>query len=122
MDKLSIIFFYILLITSFKFINNEEQKTPIEEEDYPNITCGKKNPKSPTDCTKYGTDSKMLCCWISKSKSDKDGKCRLFSDEHARSKFNISGEKEFIDEYWSCGNISNYLNINNILLFIFLIL
>ena len=95
--------------------------------DYPNISCGKPNPKKEKDCTKYGTDSGMLCCWVSQSKDSSEGKCTLLSLNTAKDKFSINGAKEFIDEnknkeYWSCGNNSFYLRTDFFFVLILIVL
>ena len=117
----------IIFLISLKFIkslNTTPMKIPKEGEDYPSIACGKPNPKRPEDCYKYGTDSGMLCCWVS-DENKKDGNCVLIYDELAEQKFQIDGElifesepKESKKRYWNCGNKSNYFNINIILIFI----
>lgn len=90
----------ILLITScFIFINTA---------DYLEIPCGKKDPEKDTHCSKYGTDSGFLCCWI--IEGNEAPKCRLMS--HGRAKeLGIKGEKNFTDTniYYACGNSSTYL-------------
>ena len=92
---------------------------PVLGVDYPGISCGKKNPKKESDCTKYGTDSEMLCCYI--EVGDKKY-CTLFYDEKAR-KIGISPENNFNDKSrWNCGNRSFYLSINIILLLILIFL
>ncbi len=93
---------------------------------YDELYCGKKNPKKVKDCTKYGTGSGMVCCWIGKDENT-NGKCRLIPDETAR-QHGISGNKKFIssiadEQYWDCGNKSNFIffNLVNILLFLILL-
>jgi hypothetical protein len=81
------------------------------------LTCGKSNPKKQEDCTKYGTDSGMYCCWVAKDEDDKDGYCRLISLKKIE-KSGIDGCAQFTDSYWSCGNISHNIKINKILLLI----
>ena len=83
------------------------------------LTCGKEKPKSQTDCTKYGTDSGMYCCWVAKDEDDKDGSCHLISLKKIE-KSGIDGCAQFTDSYWSCGNISHNIKINKILLLIFI--
>ena len=112
------ILFLLIFLISFQLntIKCDDLDAPINGTDYPNIECGKKNPKKPKDCTKYGTDSGMLCCWVEKN-SDKNGKCTLLSHIKADEK-KIDGIKEFkYGEKWDCGNKSNYLYINIILIF-----
>ena len=92
---------------------------PVLGVDYPGISCGKKNPKKESDCTKYGTDSEMLCCYI--EVGDKKY-CTLFYDDKAR-EIEISPENNFNDKSrWNCGNRSFYLSINIILLLILIFL
>ena len=91
---------------------------------YDQLTCGKNSPKKPSDCTKYGTGSQMVCCWISDVNKN-NGKCRLVPDQTARD-HGINGDQKFdnIDDtsiqYWDCGNKSNYLYLN-LLLILFLL-
>ena len=92
---------------------------PVLGVDYPGISCGKKNPKKESDCTKYGTDSRMVCCSIEVSGNKN---CALFYDKRAR-EIGISPEKYFNDgSHWDCGNRSFYLSINIILLLILIFL
>ena len=95
---------------------------------YNDLTCGEENsPEDPEDCTKYGTGSGMVCCWISDVAKTK-GKCRLVPDDTARDQ-GIAGEKTFGStvaadkRYWDCGNKSNYIyfNLAIILMFLFLL-
>ena len=81
------------------------------------LTCGKEDPKKDKDCTKYGTGSEMLCCWISISPEDTTGTCHLIPQDIAESA-GIKGEKYFEDQnlYYSCGNKSSYLNYNIIMI------
>ena len=110
---------FLLLLTSLNFIKTQDSQddAPVKGKDFPDITCGKKNPKEPKDCTKYGTDSGMLCCWISKDKDSTDGKCYLLSEKMADQK-GIDGSKIFQNQnsdgykFWNCGNKSTYLDIN----------
>ena len=111
-----------LFINSLTFINNTfEDKAPKVGDEYPGINCGKKEPKKPEDCTKYGTDSWMLCCWVSNSKNNREnGECLLLSTKMANLK-NLKGEKEFIESedskyYWNCGNDSSFINIKFMIL------
>ena len=99
--------------------NPTEPTKPIIDMDYPRITCGKKNPKKHKDCTKYGTDSGMLCCYV-----EIQGKyigCYLLSEKMADLK-EIKGDKTFPDEEaWHCGNNSNFLKIKLAFIFIALL-
>ena len=95
-------------------------------ENYPDIACGKENPKKEKDCTKYGTDSGMLCCMVSQKPDYSEGKCYLLSSHYGEEILKLkesNGRKKFSnkdnnDEYWSCGNKCQYYNIN---LFFFVI-
>ena len=75
------------------------------------LTCGKEEPNKQTDCTKYGTDSGMYCCWVAKDEFDKKGKCYLISLKKIE-RSEIDGCAQFKDSYWSCGNFSTYIKIN----------
>ena len=113
-----IIFISILKIIYTDFIN---EPPLLSKEDYPNIKCGKKNPKKPKDCTIYGTDSGMLCCWTTSGEREtNNAECILLSKKMAEMK-GISGTKIYIGNfekrYWDCGNNSIYLNFSFMLLF-----
>ena len=54
----------LIIFSSFNIIKTQTKKPPEKNVDYPGIECGKKNPKKEKDCTKYGTDSDMLCCYV----------------------------------------------------------
>ena len=74
------------------------------------IDCGKKNPTKEEDCTKYGTDSGFLCCYIL---NDNRKECKLMSYGEAKDK-DINDRKnltndEGLDTLYSCGNNSSYL-------------
>ena len=82
-----------------------------------NISCGKK-PTDSTKCSKYGTDSGFLCCYI--RKQNEEPYCRLIAQKKAES-LGIKGELTINGTYYECGNSSNYINISLfIFLFIFL--
>ncbi len=78
------------------------------------LTCGKSNPKKQEDCTKYGTDSGMYCCWIANDENDNNGKCLLISEKKVE-RSGIDGCAQFSDSYWSCGNFSEKIKMNTIL-------
>ena len=78
------------------------------------LTCGKENPKDQTECTKYGTDSGMYCCWVANDENDANGKCHLISLKKIE-RNEIDGCAQFNDSYWSCGNFSNNIAINKFL-------
>ena len=85
------------------------------------LSCGKKKPKEQEDCTKYGTDSGMYCCWVAKDENDNKGKCLLVSEKKIE-RSGIDGCKQFSDSYWSCGNFGNYLRINKIMRILLILL
>ena len=94
---------------------------------YDELSCGKSSPKKPKDCTKYGTGSGMVCCWIS-DVAKNNGICRLVPDDTAREQ-GISGENTFSEEeaeankrYWDCGNKSNYIYFDMVIILMFLFL
>ena len=90
------------------------------------LTCGEENsPEDPEDCTKYGTGSGFVCCWISDTKNSK-GICRLIPDSVAR-EHGISGSKTYTSSvdgknYWDCGNDSTFLIFKFAYIVLFLIL
>ena len=71
-------------------------------------------PKKQTDCTNYGTDSGMYCCWVAKDENDSNGKCHLISLTKIE-RSGIDGCAQFSDSYWSCGNYSNNIKMNRII-------
>ena len=85
---------------------------------YTGLTCGKSNPKKQEDCTKYGTDSGMYCCWVAKNENDNNGECLLISEKKVE-RSGIDGCAQFLDSYWSCGNFGKYLKMNIIIFGIF---
>ena len=103
------ILFFLSLI--YLYLAENEDTAP---KTIPELTCGKTNPKKEKDCTKYGTGSGMLCCWVATNKDSNDGACYLLPETIADNK-NIDGWKNFTNgekHYWSCGNKSTYLNIS----------
>ena len=82
------------------------------------LSCGKSNPKEQEDCTKYGTDSGMYCCWVAKDENDNHGKCYLVSEKKIE-RSGIDGCAQFSDSYWSCGNFGRNLKIDKIIFGIF---
>ena len=81
------------------------------------LTCGKSNPKKQEDCTKYGTDSGMYCCWIANDENDNKGKCLLISEKKVE-RSGIDGCAQFSDSYWSCGNFSEKIKMHKILIMV----
>ena len=109
----------IIILILFSFINKIKNFAPPKpNEDYPGIKCGKDNPEKEKDCTKYGTDSGMLCCFV--KRSNETNFCTLLNIDIAKKDtINIKGTQTFDGEYWSCGNKSFNLSMN---FFVFLIL
>ena len=88
----------IILIILLSFINRFKADAPVLGKDYPGIKCGKDKIKKEKDCTKYGTDSGMLCCYVKFSNNTKI--CTLLNMDTAKSKdFEIKGSKDFGNEY-----------------------
>ena len=110
------IFLFVMIINLC--LNDDKQPPSYVGE----LICGKDKPKKETDCTKYGTGSGMLCCWIATDENDKNGKCYLIS-ESAANDAGIDGKKTFTTSqlYFSCGNKSFYLNYN-IIMILFILL
>ena len=111
----------ILLLALFNLSISADTPPAIHDE----LTCGEENsPEDPEDCTKYGTGSGMVCCWISDSKNSK-GRCRLVPDSTAR-EHGISGTKTYTNKpgknYWDCGNDASFLFLKFAYIFLFLIL
>ena len=112
---------FFFIIFAFNYIKTEgTPKKPEKGVDYPDISCGKANPTKETHCTKYGTDSGMVCCWV-KKEGQSDGICTLISNNRAKN-LGIVGNYDFVDEYWSCGNKSFYIYLNMFLFFISILL
>ena len=114
---ITMIFFFISI---FNYIIAESDNAPKIGEDCPNIRCGKNKPSKSSDCTKYGTDSGMLCCWYSESQDSKNGSCTLLYQNKAN-EMGIDGSKTFglgTYKYWDCGNKSFYITSNMILIII----
>ena len=112
------IFFLSLLV---KLFAQDEPPTI-----YDDLICGKETPKKPKDCTKYGTGSGMVCCWIS-DVSKTNGICRLVPESTAEAA-KIDGEYTFEaysdpnKRYWDCGNKANYTYFNLVIILMFLLL
>ena len=127
--NLIIIFLIVLHFISPRF-QTVYKSPPVKGINYPDIKCGKNEPKNSKDCIKYGTDSGMLCCWVSDSKESSNGRCTLLYSKVAENDFSIDGDTLFqsesesetsFNEYWDCGNKSFYLNTIIIKFFAFLI-
>ena len=116
---ITMIIFFISII-NYIIAQNSIDEAPIVGVDCPSIPCGKNKPSKASDCTKYGTDSGMLCCWYSESNTSTNGLCTLLSENKAKQK-EIDGDKTFIFgkyKYWNCGNKSFYISSNIILIII----
>ena len=80
------------------------------------IVCGKgkDNPSSEKQCTKYGTDSGFLCCYVKYANGTTT--CELMSYERAEN-LNISGTlTDSSNNYYSCGNPSNFIKFTYLLI------
>ena len=115
---------FSLLFNLFYAVENDLKPPTIEDE----LKCGEEKPEDEKDCTKYGTGSGMVCCYIS-TLDKKKAKCRLVPDNLARER-NIKGSQTFPTyteqqdaQYWDCGNNSNYIHqeLFYILLLMFLL-
>ena len=106
---------YILCERCVKYTPELYEKTTGGPFTNTGLTCGKENPKKQTDCTKYGTDSGMYCCWVAQNENDENGKCHLISLKKIE-RSGIDGCAKFTDSYWSCGNFSSYIKMKRIML------
>ena len=105
---------YILCERCVKYTPELYEKTTGGPFTNTGLTCGKENPKKQTDCTKYGTDSGMYCCWVAQNENDENGKCHLISLKKIE-RSGIDGCAKFTDSYWSCGNYSSYIKMKKII-------
>jgi hypothetical protein len=105
---------YILCERCVKYTPELYEKTTGGPFTNTGLTCGKENPKKQTDCTKYGTDSGMYCCWVAQNENDGKGKCHLISLTKIE-RSGIDGCAQFTDSYWSCGNFSSYIKMKKII-------
>ena len=104
----------IILLILLKIITNSSDSLDFKNS---NLSCGKK-PTDSTKCSKYGTDSGFLCCYI--RVQNEEPYCRLITHKKAES-LGIKGELTINGTYFECGNSSNYINFSLfIFLFIFL--
>ena len=114
---------YFLILFLMINLGVKADKGPVNGTDYPNISCGKPKPKKQKDCTKYGTDSGMLCCWVSEKEDSPEGTCTLLSINTAKEgKYDIVDKKQFDDKFWSCGNKSFYLRTDFFFVLILIVL
>ena len=100
-----------------KYTESLYNKTTVGPFTHTGLTCGKSHPVTQKDCTQFGTDSGMYCCWVALDENDEKGQCHLISGKKIE-RNHIDGCAQFIDSYWSCGNFSNNIKINIILLVI----
>ena len=80
------------------------------------IVCGKgkDNPSSEKQCTKYGTDSGFLCCYV--KYSNETITCELMSYKKAE---NLGIKGTLTDDngdYYSCGNSSTFVKFTYVLI------
>ena len=57
----------------------------------------------------------MYCCWVALNENDSNGICRLISLTKIE-RSGIDGCAQFIDSYWSCGNSSNHIKMDKIII------
>ena len=118
-----------LLINIFLADDSEYEIPPDFVSD---LTCGKSingSPNVETDCTKYGTGSGMLCCFVANDENEKkSGECYLLPESQGDAIKKSGGYKTFKNPkagqkaYWNCGNKSFFLNIDIIMIFLILFL
>ena len=91
----------LIILSIILFMNitnvNLQGRAPQLNVDYPGIPCGKEYPKKEKDCTKYGTDSGMLCCYVLKNK---ERRCELMNENTAVS-FSIKPKNNFTDDIFN---------------------
>ena len=128
-----LILILISLLINIYLADDQNDESQIPPDFMSELTCGKSidgSPKEETDCTKYGTGSGMLCCFVAeKSKKDGgDGTCYLLPESLGTYIKKNGGSKLFENPkpgqkpYWSCGNKSYFLNIDIIMIFLILFL
>ena len=90
------------------------------------LPCGKENPVIEKDCTKYGTDSGFVCCFIKKLNSITNPLCTLISYGDIEENFHVHGTNSNVivedfdgisKYYFSCGNNSKYIKIFTLVYF-----
>ena len=130
---MSIIKYILISILINIYLSQEENKeNEVPPYFYSELTCGKSidgKPKKYKDCTKYGTGSGMLCCWVADDEGEnQSGECYLLPEDlglvikKAGGKKLFTSPKEGQKAYWNCGNKSYFLNINIIMIFLILFL
>ena len=124
-------FLLILLLININLAQDQNNENEIPPDFISELTCGKSidgSPKNEKDCTKYGTGSGMLCCFVGDDVSDKSGQCYLLPESLGSAIKTAKGAKKFTNlkegqkAYWSCGNKSYFLTINSIMIFLILFL
>jgi len=83
------------------------------------LPCGKEKPEIEKHCTKYGTDSGFVCCFIKKLNSTNNPLCSLISYREIEEIYHVRGKKSNVTVedfngnksyyFFSCGNNSKYL-------------
>ena len=96
------------------------------------LPCGKEKPEIEKHCTKYGTDSGFVCCFIKKLNSINNPLCSLISYREIDEIFHVHGtnsnvtvEEENGEKshyFFSCGNNSKYLKKLSVIYFVINIL
>lgn len=100
--------FFVGIITMSIIIMAESQFSEYRK-------CGKPSPVEEKDCTKYGTDSDFLCCYV-KQPNGSNAVCALISYARAN-QIGIKGKYTAPDEtYYSCGNVSVFLKFTFVVL------
>ena len=124
-------FLLILLLININVAQDQSDKDEVPPDFISELTCGKSIDGSPKKqqeaCTKYGTGSGMLCCFVAESEGQ-DGECYLLPESLGIAIKNNKGKKTFTSPkegqkaFWSCGNRSYFLSINSIIVFLILFL
>ena len=126
---MSIIKYILISILINIYLSEEQNDSPPDF--VKDLKCGKsinnETPKKPKDCTKYGTGSDMLCCFVADSENSDDGECYLLpyslADETGiKDKKTFTTLKEGEKAFWSCGNKSYFLSIDIIMIFLIIFL
>jgi len=96
------------------------------------LPCGKEKPEIEKHCTKYGTDSGFVCCFIKKLNSINNPLCSLISYREIEEKFHVHGTNSNViiedingeksQYFFSCGNNSKYLKKLSMIYFVINIL
>ena len=125
-----LILILISLLINIYLADDQNDESEIPPDFISDLTCGKSidgSPKKETDCTKYGTGSGMLCCYVA-DKEGGDGTCYLLPEslgsyiKESKGRRLFKNPKPGQKPFWSCGNKSYFLNIDIIMIFLILFL